>query len=107
MPRTPKKYRPKDIFYDGKVHIIFYDGAHCVYNYWELRTACTCADCVDEITGQKILDDSSVPETIHPKDSEYVGNYGLQIHWSDGHNTGIYNFRNLRDQMPHETLQVD
>jgi DUF971 family protein len=26
-----------------------------------------------------------------------VGNYAVQIHWSDGHSTGIYTWEALRD----------
>jgi len=107
MARLPSKYRPKDIFYDGAMHIIFFDGAHCVYQYWDLRTACTCASCIHEITGEKLLDDTTVAEDIKPLGSEYVGNYGLKINWSDGHSTGIYPFKGFRDSYPHETRQVD
>jgi len=107
MARLAAKYRPKEVFYDGAAHIIFYDGAHCIYSYWELRTSCTCASCIHEITGEKLLDDATIAEDIKPLGSEYVGNYGLRINWSDGHSTGIYPFRGLRDKQPHETLQVD
>lgn len=107
MARSPQKYRVKEVFYDGVVHVIFFDGAHCLYNYWELRTGCTCAKCVHEVTGEKLLDDRTVPLDIRPVASEYVGNYGLRIDWSDGHGTGIYNFQQLRDHFPHKTQQVD
>ena len=30
------------------------------------------------------------------KDIQQVGNYAIQIHWSDGHNTGIYNWEYLK-----------
>lgn len=91
------KRRPKDIYFDDVMNIIWKDGVHSKYSYWGLRTGCQCAACVDEITGEKILDDSTIPEDIHPADSNYVGNYALQIHWSDGHNTGIYSFKVLRE----------
>ena len=88
---------PKEIYFDGKMNIIWRDGAHTVHDYWELRTSCPCAGCVSEITGEKILDDSTVDKGIHPLRSAYVGNYALQIFWSDNHNTGIYSFSSLRD----------
>ena len=31
-----------------------------------------------------------------------VGAYGLRVEWSDGHGTGIYTFRWLRDRCPCE-----
>ena len=32
-----------------------------------------------------------------PIKADYVGNYALRITWSDGHDTGIYAFRFLRE----------
>jgi DUF971 family protein len=31
---------------------------------------------------------------------ELVGQYAMAVRWSDGHTTGIYNFRDLRDRCP-------
>ncbi|MBT3225325.1 MAG: DUF971 domain-containing protein [Deltaproteobacteria bacterium] len=98
--------RPKEITFDGRMHIIWHDGAHTIYNYWDLRTACPCASCVDELTGEKVLDDNSVPKEIHPVKSAYIGNYALEILWSDDHNTGIYTFQKLRDEYPHSTAAI-
>ncbi len=98
---------PKDIFFDGEMNIIWKDGAHTTYDYWQLRTSCPCASCVDEITGEKILDDATVPKDIHPVRSAYIGNYALEILWSDDHNTGIYTFDKLRDIYPHEVKSVN
>lgn len=98
---------PREIFFDGKMNIIWKDGVHTVYDYWELRTSCPCASCVDEFTGEKILDDSTVEKNVHPVESAYIGNYALEILWSDGHDTGIYTFRKLRTGYPHETLTVN
>ena len=98
--------RPKEISFDGRMHIIWHDGAHTIYNYWDLRTACPCASCVDELTGEKVLDDNSVPKEIHPVKSAYIGNYALEILWSDDHNTGIYTFQKLRDEYPHSTAAI-
>jgi DUF971 family protein len=32
-----------------------------------------------------------------------VGQYAIQIHWTDNHDAGIYNFRDLRANCPCET----
>jgi DUF971 family protein len=32
--------------------------------------------------------------------AEPVGAYAIRIHWSDGHNTGIYSFDHLRAICP-------
>jgi DUF971 family protein len=33
---------------------------------------------------------------------EFVGNYAIRIHFSDGHNTGIYSWDYLREIEPEE-----
>ena len=61
-----------------------------------LRDGCPCADCVEEGTGRKLLDPSTIPQDIHPVGVSAVGNYAVQIDWSDGHSTGIYTWATLR-----------
>jgi ATP-binding protein involved in chromosome partitioning len=61
-----------------------------------LRIKCTCAKCQSEQTGERILDPASVPEDITVVDMNLMGNYGVGIHFSDGHTTGIFRFRELR-----------
>lgn len=60
-----------------------------------LRLACPCAACVEEMTGRPLLDPAVVPEVIRPLRLAAVGGYGLRIHWSDGHGTGIYTWDRL------------
>lgn len=61
----------------------------------ELRLACPCAACVEEMTGRALLDPASIPEDVRPVTLALVGAYGLRINWSDGHGTGIYTFERL------------
>lgn len=77
--------------------ITWSDGAEQVYDVRALRLACACAECVDEWTGAGRLDPASVPEDVHPTRIRPVGRYAIQIDWSDGHDTGIYPFRRLRE----------
>ena len=72
------------------------DGAESRFEVRELRLACGCAVCVDEWTGEQRLDPASVPDDIAPERIESVGRYAIQIHWSDGHDSGIYPFERLR-----------
>ncbi len=62
----------------------------------QLRDACPCAGCIEEGTGRKLLDPATLPSDIRPLQIVAVGNYAVQIHWSDGHNTGIYSWETLR-----------
>ena len=60
-----------------------------------LRQQCPCAACINEFTGERILDPESVPADIRPIGVEFAGNYGLKIGWSDGHHSGIYTWERL------------
>lgn len=51
----------------------------------DLRRNCRCALCVDEMTGRVRLDPGSVSENIRPNKMRPVGNYAIEITWSDGH----------------------
>jgi ATP-binding protein involved in chromosome partitioning len=93
------RYVPTDIRQAGprRLAITWADGAESVYDVRELRLACGCARCVDEWSGEDRLDPASVPDDVHPLQIERVGRYAIQVRWSDGHESGIYPFRRLRD----------
>lgn len=55
-----------------------------------------CARCVDEITGERIVDIDGIDPDISIADMALVGNYALKIRWSDGHDTGLYTWDHLR-----------
>jgi len=80
--------------------ITWADGRESVYAVRSLRLACGCASCIDEWTGEGRLDPTSVSEDVRPVRVTPVGRYGIQIAWSDGHETGIYPFRRLRELDP-------
>jgi DUF971 family protein len=65
------------------------------YSFHFLRANCNCAACVDELTGERILDVQSIPAGIMITDMQLVGNYAVRIHWSDGHSTGLYTWDHL------------
>jgi len=73
------------------------DDIEHAYDVFDLRCHCPCASCVDELTGARLLDRASVPRDIRPRNIVSVGNYALKFQWSDGHDTGLYSFRLLRD----------
>ncbi len=81
---------------DGKLAIVWPDKHEAMYTPYNLRLQCPCAACVDEDTGKKILDERTVPLDIKVTTLNKVGRYGLSIGFSDGHNTGIYIYENLR-----------
>lgn len=65
-----------------------------------LRGECACAGCVDEHTGIRTLDQTTIPPDIDITAIQPVGNYAIQITWSDGHSTGIYSWDHLAHLCP-------
>ena len=63
----------------------------------ELRKACTCALCVDEMTNAPLLDPGKIPADIRAEKVGIIGNYAVAIDWSDGHNTGYFPYGAIRD----------
>lgn len=61
-----------------------------------LRGECQCAQCVNEWTGARILDPTTLPADISIDRMELVGAYAVRIYWSDGHQTGLYTWERLR-----------
>ncbi|MBS1849049.1 MAG: P-loop NTPase [Actinobacteria bacterium] len=72
----------------------------------DLRLACPCAYCVEEMSGAALLDPASVPADVAPRRITSVGTYAVIIDWSDGHGTGIYTFTYLRKLAEHLASSV-
>jgi len=77
---------------DGRIVVIQWDGRGHAGRYAarDLRLACACAACVEEMSGRPILDPGTVPGDIAARALRLVGAYALHIAWSDGHDSGIY-----------------
>jgi ATP-binding protein involved in chromosome partitioning len=90
---TPRQIRQKG---PRELVIVWADGHESHYDVRHLRLACACAHCINEWTGEKLLDPATVPLDVHPLKVEGVGRYAIQIEWSDGHRWGIYTFERLR-----------
>ncbi|MCA9672631.1 MAG: DUF971 domain-containing protein [Myxococcales bacterium] len=73
------------------------DGHRSHWRLSHLRRACPCAACVDEWTGDALLDPSSVDDDILCSEVDSVGRYALRIKFADGHDSGIYTFSYLRE----------
>jgi DUF971 family protein len=78
------------------VRFVWDEGDEDVWGARELRLRCNCAHCQSETTGERLLDPRTVPEDLSVTDMYVVGNYGLGVHFSDNHTTGIYRFRDLK-----------
>ena len=82
------------------------DGHETRYRARDLRLACRCAQCVEETSGRPLLDPTSVPENVRARSIQLIGQYAIAIEWSDGHTTGIYNFRDLRGNCPCDSCRA-
>jgi DUF971 family protein len=81
---------------DSAVSIKWSDDLETHYTAAALRRSCPCAGCINEWTGEKMLDDAKIPDDISFKHTSIVGRYALNFHFSDGHDTGIFSFAFLR-----------
>jgi DUF971 family protein len=99
MERRGPAVEPRELMQeeDARVRITWADGRVCHFAAPRLRRACPCAQCVNEWTGQRMLKPEAISDELNIKDIALVGRYALNFRWSDGHETGIYSFRYLRE----------
>ena len=99
MRRRGPAIEPREIVQEGAagLRITWGDGRECRYGAAALRRVCPCAACVNEMTGERMLDPQTIPDALTVSSLDLVGRYALTFRWSDGHQTGIYSFRLLRE----------
>jgi DUF971 family protein len=108
---------PRKKALDVKIHvstgtgidIVWADGHRSHFDFAYLREECPCATCNDE-RGKKeafaavTKTSSAVLPMFKPKpraqSATVMGNYAVQINFSDGHSTGIYSYDLLRTICP-------
>ncbi|MCU1400587.1 MAG: hypothetical protein JWN62_3696 [Acidimicrobiales bacterium] len=77
--------------------VTFDDGLVCRFGVGELRAACPCATCRGfRERGGVAWPRVGQSESIEITDASFSGAWGISITWSDGHDTGIYAWANLR-----------
>lgn len=82
----------------GELALCFSDGSEMYFPLAMMRRSCPCARCQGE---PDALGRVQRPVVEHGtgaydlKRFELVGGYGLQLHWADGHGTGIYSIAYL------------
>lgn len=96
--KVPEGPRPEKVSQPvkEKIEIIWKDGHRSTYSGYDLRVACSCAQCVDETSGVRRLKPGIINKDVYPLSIVPIGRYALKFDWSDGHNTGIYTFEHLR-----------
>ena len=94
QPRGLKKLGNKEL------KITWSDGHESVYGFRFLRQNCQCAHCVDEWSGKALLARESVPADLEGLQVGLIGQYAVRVDFSDGHSTGLYAFKHLRQICP-------
>jgi DUF971 family protein len=92
-PKSIKKSGPNEL------KVIWLNGHESVYTFEDLRDFCPCATC----SGETLLlheyrpaePDRTTPGRYDLTKIELVGSYAIQLHWGDGHGTGIYTWNLL------------
>lgn len=69
------------------------DGHGGVYPHEQLRGYCPCAQCQGHDGPIRFVEGGDLELT----DVVEVGHYAVRLGWADGHATGIYSFRFLRE----------
>jgi len=94
---TPPPARIERLPDERALLVAWQDGREARLNLVELRGQCRCARCVDEITGERILDLDGIDPEVSIVAMQLVGNYALKLTWSDGHDSGLYTWPHLRE----------
>ena len=93
------------------VDITWADGHASHFDFVYLRDHCPCATCNDERAKKESLTEASPAFASSPalpmfkakpraQSAQAVGQYAIQISFSDGHSTGIYSYDLLRSICP-------
>ncbi|MCA9053920.1 MAG: DUF971 domain-containing protein [Planctomycetaceae bacterium] len=93
MSATPQNLRVLSA--ESVLEVVWIGGGVDRFPFRDLRIACPCAACINEFTGERILDPQSGPQDVRPVGVDFAGNYGLKVVWSEGHNSGIYTWDHL------------
>ena len=76
------------------------DGHRSEFALGRLRRVCPCATCRKERdtppTSLRILNLPAGVDKIEVIDAELMGHYAINLKWSDGHDSGIYDYKFLR-----------
>jgi DUF971 family protein len=107
---TTQPIHPVRLSREGEDRLVieWSDSVRHVLTWATLRKACPCAGCRAErekpapLLPVLKLEEAQPPR---PRTVEPVGRYAYQIHWNDGHASGIYSFDFLR-QLGEQSSQL-
>lgn len=112
MSAQPEGPKPAGILVDletRQFQIRWNDARESVFDFDTLRRACPCAECRPWIhdmlktsASHELADafKTARGELKSMQDIQPVGSYAIHFNWADGHTTGIYDWRYLRQLDP-------
>lgn len=112
MTETHAATTPTDIELDTggrRMRFVWADGRRSDYDWDYLRWRCPCAVCSGEgeFAGELQSRTELRPEETEMVDLELVGRYAVKPTWRNGHDTGLFTFRNLRTLAEQDHLLRD
>ena len=81
----------------GHLQIRWPNGSESILPNAKVRASCTCARCINEYTGEALLDPATIPAGLEAESIQPLGHYAVSIAWSDGHGSGIFSWDHFRD----------
>lgn len=84
---------------EQSLRVVWQSGGESTFAFPLLRRQCPCATCREErkeLAKNPLHVLKADPTGATVVSAKLVGNYAIQFQWSDGHNTGIFDFRMLR-----------
>lgn len=105
LQRSPHgaQHTPKDLkvrIKEQRLFVEWSDGCRQEFALDDLRRQCPCATCRsdrDEAKANPLRILKFDPAGVRVTSAELVGNYAIRFRWSDGHDTGIFDFHLLRE----------
>ncbi len=94
--RAQKDERPVVTPVPGFIQVQWADGTTDHIPNKAVRESCKCAQCIEEFTGEQLLDPNTIPVDIQAQSADLLGNYAVAIAWSDGHTSGIFTWDHLK-----------
>ncbi len=79
--------------------LVWDDNREDYFDLEALRRACPCAACRGEanvLTPARPAPPTYTPASFQLRGWQFIGGYGVQPRWADGHASGIYSFDYLR-----------
>jgi DUF971 family protein len=90
VPAVPVPFSPL-------LRVVWKDGTVGEFSIMLLRRACPCAHCRMLPKDEKGLNRGLYPANLHVTEVKFVGRYGINPVFSDGHSFGIFTYDYLRE----------